>query len=678
MLWLLRNAWIIPALPVLSFVLIIFFGKRLPKKGSEIGVAALGLSLVLSIATAVAWISRHPVGEGHEKFRHAVDHNLFTWFSMGGTDVRFGIHVDGLTVTMLFVVTLVSFLVHVFSTEYMKGDRRYTHFFAALSLFTSGMLILVTAATTLQMILGWEIMGLCSFMLIGHWWEEQANSDAALKAFFTTRTGDIGLLVGVSVLFFAADRTFNAAKINELALDGHMSHWALLMGATALFIAVIGKSAQFPLHTWLPDAMAGPTPVSALIHAATMVVAGVYLVARMYGVFWSAFSIGAAGHAGFNPIAIIGGITILIAAALAFVQADIKKVLAYSTVSQLGYMIMGLGVGAWTGAVFHIFTHAFFKAGLFLGAGSVSHSGSHHSFDMKKDMGGLKKHMPITYATFVVCSVALAGVPVLAGFWSKDEILLGAGSNGYTAFLVVGLIGAAMTAAYMTRCVYLTFHGEPRGNAAEHHPHESPPAITGPLVVLASLAAVSGLFNAPGFELFSKLNLNEVFAHAGIPEHHFSFAYAAGSTLIALLGITAGFLWYFRQLGPHGITERSRLLRAGYVFLDQKYFLDVLYTDYIVGGIKGPIPRAVYWFNQNVIDGVVNGVGVGARGVANFVYDVIDQKVVDGAVNGVGFSAEEGGSVLRVIQNGRVQSYAAVMFGVAAVSALALALIVSR
>src|SRR5581483_6772058 len=204
-------------------------------------------------------------------------------------------------------------------------------------------------------------------------------------------------------LFFAADRTLNAAKINELALDGHMSHWALLMGATALFVAVIGKSAQFPLHTWLPDAMAGPTPVSALIHAATMVVAGVYLVARMYGVFWSAFSIGAEGHAGVNPIAIIGGITILIAAALAFVQADIKKVLAYSTVSQLGYMIMGLGVGAWTGAVFHIFTHAFFKAGLFLGAGSVSHSGSHHSFDMKKDMGGLKKHMPITYWTFVVC-----------------------------------------------------------------------------------------------------------------------------------------------------------------------------------------------------------------------------------------------------------------------------------
>jgi NADH-quinone oxidoreductase subunit L len=707
----LRNAWLIPAIPVLSFWLILFFGKRLPKKGSEIGVAALAIAFGLSVLTAGAWISRdarpaeevnpvHAVASGdgghaaaapadahaaegetahHEPdVRPAVDRDLFTWFEIGAVKIEFGTHVDGLAVTMLFVVTLISLLVHIFSTAYMKGDRRYTHFFAALSLFTSGMLILVTSSTTLQMILGWEIMGLCSFMLIGHWWEEKENSNAALKAFFTTRTGDIGLLVGVSILFFGAGQTFNAAEINAAALNGEMPHWVLLMGASALFLAVIGKSAQFPLHTWLPDAMAGPTPVSALIHAATMVVAGVFLVARMYGVFQQGFSIGIPDNAGYNPVAVIGGVTILIAAALAFVQNDIKKVLAYSTVSQLGYMVMGLGVGAWVAAVFHIFTHAFFKACLFLGAGSVSHSGSHHSFDMKKDMGGLKKHMPITFWTFAVSSLALAGIPPLAGFWSKDEILLGAGKNGYQAFMVVGLIGAFMTAAYMTRCVYLTFFGEPRGAAAHHHPHESPPAITGPLIVLAVLAAFSGLLNAPGLQLFAKWNVNEVLIGTGIPEHPFSVGAAAISVVFGAAGIVIAGLWFFRNLGPHGITQRVKPLHAGYVFLENKYYLDVLYTEGIVGSIKGPIAQAAYWINQNVLDGVVNGVGIGARGLANFVYDVIDQRVVDGVVNGAGASAEGSGSVLRVLQTGRVQNYAAIMFGVAAVSALALAVVVTK
>jgi NADH-quinone oxidoreductase subunit L len=597
----------------------------------------------------------------------------WTWWQSGGVRFSIGSHIDGLAVALLIVVTIISGLVHVFSLEYVRGDRRFTHYYAALSLFTAGMLNLVIAENTLQLLLGWEIMGLCSFMLIGHWWEEQKNSDAALKAFFTTRTGDVGLLVGVSILFFAAGRTFDAAKINEAALGGHMSHWALLMGATALFIAVIGKSAQFPLHTWLPDAMAGPTPVSALIHAATMVVAGVYLTARMYGVMWKAFSITTLGV---NPIAVIGAITIVIAAALAFVQADIKKVLAYSTVSQLGYMVMGLGVGAWTGAVFHIFTHAFFKAGLFLGAGSVSHGGSHHSFDMKKDMGGLKKHMPITYWTFVICSIALAGIFPFAGFWSKDEILLGAGKNGYGLFMLVGLVGAFMTAAYMTRCVYLTFHGEPRGNAAHHHPHESPSAITYPLIVLAGLAMVSGLLGPT--HLFAHWNANEVLVAAHVPEHPFSVPAALLSLSIALLGVAAGAAWYFGNRGPHNITERVRPLRAGYVFLDNKYYLDTIYTDGVVGSIKGPIARAAYWVNQNVIDGVVNGVGVLSRQSAEFVYNVIDQRVVDGAVNGAGFTAEEGGIVLRLLQTGRVQNYAAIMFGVAALSALGLAVLVTK
>ena len=391
-----------------------------------------------------------------------------TWWRNGFLEFTVGTRIDGLAVMMLFVVTLISLLVHIYSTAYMHDDVRYTYFYAALSLFTASMLTLVVAPNTLQLLVGWELVGLCSFMLIGHWWEEKENTNAALKAFLTTRTGDIGLMIGVIVTFFAAGQNFDIGVINTKALAGFGGHTIWLVGASCLLIGIIGKSGQFPLHTWLPDAMAGPTPVSALIHAATMVVAGVYLGARLYGVFWQGFSIEAGG---INAMAAIGGITILIGAALAFVQDDIKKVLAYSTISQLGYMVMGLGVGAWTGAVFHLFTHAFFKALLFLGAGSISHSGSHHSFDMKKDMGGLRKYMPVTFVTFMIGSLALAGIFPLAGFWSKDEIIATAGQNGYELFAVVGLVGALLTAAYMTRCVYLTFFGEYRGHG---HPHESP------------------------------------------------------------------------------------------------------------------------------------------------------------------------------------------------------------
>src|SRR5439155_201582 len=454
----LDHTWVIPAIPAVMFWVILGFGKRLPNKGHELGVAGVAASFVLSCIVAVQWIGRSTsvaVGEGEhvEHLRRAVEHTT-TWFHIGSVHITVGTYIDGLSVALLVVVSTISLAVHVYSTEYMHNDRRYTYYFAALSLFTAGMLTLVTASSALQMLFGWEAMGVCSFMLIGHWWEEQDNSNAAVKAFLTTRTGDIGFLVGLSILFFANGQTFDVPVWNANALSGHISHLVLLMGAIALMSAVVGKSAQFPLHTWLPDAMAGPTPVSALIHAATMVVAGVFLFSRLYGVFWQGFSIGAPGHGWLTVPAVIGGITIVIAALLAFVQDDIKKVLAYSTVSQLGYMVMALGVGAWTGAVFHVFTHAMFKACLFLGAGSVSHSGSHHSFDMKKDMGGLRKHMPITFWTFIVATLALCGVPIFAGFWSKDEIILGAGKNGFGLFMVVGLVGAAMTAAYMTRCVY--------------------------------------------------------------------------------------------------------------------------------------------------------------------------------------------------------------------------------
>ena len=444
--------------------------------------------------------------------------------------------------------------------------------------------------------------------------------------------------------------------------------------------AVMSKSGQFILHTWLPDAMAGPTPVSALIHAATMVVAGIFMVARLYGVFFQGLSIGISNV---NLLAVIGGLTVIGGAGLAFVQNDIKKVLAYSTVSQLGYMAMALGVGAWTAAMFHLFTHAMFKAGLFLGSGSVAHSV--HSFDMKEHMGGMKRFMPKTYVTFLICTAALIGLFPLSGFWSKDEILAGTQQlgGGYGAFTVVGVIGAFMTAAYMTRCVYLTFHGEPRGHAAdvEHPPHESGPRILFPLYILSFMAVVAGFANLPAFSWlptgwalrfehyyepkgpYFPTDLNG-FSH---PVFNIWIALAAG--VCGLIGIGLAYAWYFRDLGPHGITQRNRVARAGHNALVQKYYLDWLYTDVIVAAVKGPIARGAYWFNQKVIDGAVDGAGAGAVRSGQFVYDKIDQGIVDTLVDGSGAAAEGSGQVLRFMQTGRVQQYAALLFAATAVLA---------
>jgi len=678
----LRNAWIIPLLPALGFVLVLLFGKRLPRKGAELAVGTVGASFVLSCIAAVQWIQRvddHPGKEAVVGFGRALlptqeggvtaVERGFTWWQNSNVKFGVGIHIDGLAVMMLFMVTLVSFLVHVYSTRYMQGDRRYTHYFALLNLFTASMLFLVVADNTLMLLVAWELVGVCSFVLIGHWCEEKPNSDAAVKAFLTTRTGDVGLMIGVIVLFFAAG-TFNIAVINSKALDGGIGHTLLVVSAACLLIGIIGKSGQFPLHTWLPDAMAGPTPVSALIHAATMVVAGVYLGARLYPVFFRGFSI---GDGGLNAMALIGGVTIIIGAVLAFVQRDIKKVLAYSTISQIGYMVMALGVGAWVAAIFHLFTHAFFKSLLFLGAGSVSESGSHHSFDMKGDMGGLRKYMPITFTTFVIGSLALAGIFPLAGFWSKDEILVTAGQTGFDAFLYVGLIGAFLTAAYMTRCVYLTFFGEFRGHG---EPHESPPTLTVPLIVLAAASVAAGFLNAQPLGIEKFRDWFEAGVSLPALQHpDFDTFKAVISVTIAAIGIgIAAYLWFQREeLGPfRGFTQRNAAARAGYRFLENKYYLDDLYEKVIVGGIKGPVARASYWINQHVIDGVVNAIGRGTAVVARETYDVIDQKVVDGAVNGLAETTGETGSLLRYVQSGRVQRYALTLF--AAVGALSLAI----
>ena len=727
--WLLRNAWLIPLLPALSFVGILFFGKRMPRGGSELGIALVGIAFVLSLLTAAAWIDHRDNFEGEEVHRavavaeHGDDHveahaeahghpslgvhNTVTWFEMNDVAFTVGTLVDGPAVMMLVVVTLVSLLVHVYSTEYVAGDRRYTHFFAFLSLFSASMLLLVVSENTLQLLVSWELVGVCSFVLIGHWWEEKPNSDAALKAFLTNRVGDMGLIVGVTILFFTVGSalpgqfgSFSIAETNALAGAGQLSHTALLVASCCLMAAVMSKSGQFLLHTWLPDAMAGPTPVSALIHAATMVVAGVFMIARMYGVFFEGFSIGGSS---INLMALIGGTTTLIGACLAFVQRDIKKVLAYSTISQLGYMVMALGVGAWTAALFHLFTHAFFKACLFLGSGSAAHAV--HSFDMKSDMGGLRKAMPHTYRTFVIGSVALAGLPPLAGFWSKDEILVGTGGWGlfggtggngaYTFMLIMGVITAALTAAYMTRCIYLTFFGEFRGHGT---PHESGPRIVVPLWILAGLAIVAGFGNLPkGFPLVPE-SFQERFGHFVEPVASYfpsithatpSWSLAIASTLVVLSGVTVAGWYYFVKVEaaskaagesltelPDGLTTKYPLARMGHTLLVQKYYLDHLYTDVIAGGTKGPVAAAAYKVDQGVIDGVVDAVGENAVKAGNLVYHRFDQLVVDGIVNTSGRASSSAGGELRKIQTGKVQDYAAILFAAAMVLAGVLIVIV--
>ncbi len=479
--WFLENAWLVPVIPGLAFALIILFGKRLPMQGSELGIASMVAAVVVSIGVGGQWIQRvNDVGEGYVE----PVIRTWVWWQNGNVELGIGQHIDGLSMMLLFLVSFISLFVQVYSLEYVRGDRRYTHFFAAITLFSAGMLVMVLAENMVQLILGWEIMGLCSFMLIGHWWEEEPNSRAALKAFFTVRVGDVGLLVGTAIVYFGANdwavehgygSGFSIRGISAWALSGDGSHTLLLWAAVALFIACIGKSGQFPLHTWLPDAMAGPTPVSSLLHSSTMVVGGVFLVARLYPVFWEGLSIPGSD---INLILVIAAVTIVISGLLAFVQDDIKRVLAYSTIGQLGYMMLGLGAGAWLPAVFHIFTHAFFKCCLFLCAGSVSHSGSHHSFDMRRDMGGLARKMPITAGAWILSSLALVGMFPFAGFFSKDEIIDNVGHAGYETFKWVALVGAAITAMYTVRATYLTFFGEPRGAAAGIH-HEIHSVHTG-------------------------------------------------------------------------------------------------------------------------------------------------------------------------------------------------------
>ncbi len=656
-------AWIIPTLPAVAFFVILFFGKRLPGHGAPVGIAAITGSLVVAAGTLAQAFSNAGGGEEHgEEAAHSahwVVEKAVVLTKFGNGELTLGMKVDGLAAVMFIVVCVVSLLVQVYSTAYMHGDKRYTWFFAMLSLFTTGMLVVTIADNLLLMLVGWEIMGVCSYFLIGHYWEELPNSNAAVKAFLTTRVGDVGFMVGIITLFWAAG-TFKLTEINEKAAAGELSHNLLIAGTVVIFFGAVGKSAQFPLHTWLPDAMAGPTPVSALIHAATMVASGIYMVARLYPAFLES-------GAALNQIGVLASITMLMAGLIALVQDDIKRVLAYSTVSQLAYMTGGLAVGGYTAGFFHLFTHAAFKALLFLGAGSVIHGVGSNNMS---DMGGLRKYMPRTHITFLIGSLTLAGLFPLAAFWSKDEIIVDAcraaeiceTHEHVLTSPIVGkmvffsaIVTAVLTAFYTIRMYCLTFRGEYRGTG---HPHESPIAMTGPLVVLSIGAIGLGFLNSPLLEngpFFGK-----VVAFAGQEVHapgvHLSLA--GLSIALGLVGMGVSFLVYGR-----GLPRRDPTLSMGWLttLLQRKFYLDELYLGGVVRPTRTAIANASYWLDRNVFDAPPNLGAKGTIALGRGTY-VVDQEVVDGAVNGSGRTADLFGRGLRLLQNGNVQAYATVMF----------------
>jgi NADH-quinone oxidoreductase subunit L len=638
--------WLVPLLPILSFFVIMFFGKLTRSGGHTFGIASLAIGLVMSLIAFVELAAGNATVE-----------KSWTWFEVRGFEVEFGMNYDFLTGVMFVVVTVISLLVHIYSTGYMHDDKRYTMFFAFLSLFTGSMLFMCIANDLMELFVGWELVGVCSYFLIGHYWEEHEYSSAAIKAFITNRVGDVGFLFGIFVLFVATG-TFNIVEINTLAEEGEIAGATLTVGAVLMFLGVVSKSAQFPLYVWLPDAMAGPTPVSALIHAATMVVAGVYMVARMFLMFESA-------AVALDVMAIIAAITMILAAILALVQDDIKRVLAYSTVSQLAYMTAALGVGAYTAGVFHLFTHAFFKALLFLGAGSLIHAA--HSNYMS-DMGGMKDYMPHTFRTFIIGSLGLAGIFPLAGFFSKDEIIGGAlrsASESHQAaawvVLIAATVTAFLTALYMTRACVMTFWGEYRGAG---HPHESPGSMVTPLWALAAGTVTVGFLGFPIIGPFA-----DWITVPGEEHHGFSTLYNLLLPVLATV-VALGAIWIGIQLFHR---QRWRIdLEGGpfawiYRLVENKYYLDDLYLNGVVRPVQYPIARATYWSNQRILDGLVDGAGIGTVALSRPTYAVIDQQVVDFAVNGAAGLTGLSGGLLRYIQSGNVQRYAAVLFASVAV-----------
>jgi len=545
------------------------------------------------------------------------------WVVVGPLRVDIGVTVDGLTAIMLIVVTSVSLLVQFYSQGYMRGDPGYNRYYAFMSLFTGSMLGLVLASNILQLFVFWELVGLCSYLLIGFWFYRDSARRAATKAFVVTRIGDVGFLLAILLIWTRTDQ-LDIGQIQHLAATGMIGSSVITLFALGLFAGAAGKSAQFPLHVWLPDAMEGPTPVSALIHAATMVVAGVYLVARFFPVF-------IVSEEAINAVVAVGAITAIMAASLAIVATDIKRVMAYSTISQLGYMMMALGVGAIGAAIFHLFTHAFFKALLFLGAGSVNHATG--TFDMRK-MGGLARFMPVTFLTTTVAGLALVGVFPLAGFWSKDEILIEAWAEKPLIFWTA-LAGVFLTAVYVGRMLFLTFGGEYKGGeapatgspspdssgesakrtgqaseqgaeAGQAKPHESPWVMLLPLVVLATLAATVGFVNITGgmSDILEGWLPEET--HELVAAGEFVLWISVVSVAVGLAGL--GLAWAIYSRKVIRAEEVSAALEPVQVLLDRKYYLDELYETVILKGVimRGAAAGLHAW-DRYVIDGVVNG-----------------------------------------------------------------------
>ena len=661
--------WIV-FLPLLGAIVNGLLGAKIQK---SMGKGVIGLIACAPVVIAFGlsvWAFSILTGLDPEK-RFLID-NLYRWIDLGSLKVDMAFMVDPLSAVMILVVTGIGGLIHIYATGYMHDDKAFWRFFAYLNLFTAAMLTLVLGDNLLVLFVGWEGVGLCSYALIGFWYTDHANARAGNKAFIVNRVGDFGFVLGMFLLFWSLDAqghgTLTVRDMVKWAPSiKDMMIWGMPVATLAtlfLFVGATGKSAQIPLFVWLPDAMAGPTPVSALIHAATMVTAGVYMTARM-NVFFSM------APATLNLIAVIGVATALVAATIALTQYDIKKVLAYSTVSQLGYMCIGVGVGGYAAAIFHLRTHAFFKACLFLGSGSVIHA-MHHEQDMRK-MGGLKHWMPITFSTFFISVLAIAGFPPFAGFFSKDEILWLAASNHHWGIWFFALCGAGLTAFYMFRQLFMTFYGECR---ADHHTrehlHESPPVMTMPLVVLAAGAVLAGFIGLPavlGGSQFAHWLEPVIHAHA---EEHGSHAMEWGlmalSVAVAASGAFIAYLMYRKEsLSPEVFAN----LAGGFFYrlFDRKWYLDEIYQVLFVNGSL-LLAKVLSAFDAYVIDGIVNGAASVTRFVS-WLNGLFDNYVIDGIVNAVANITFWAGNKFRRVQTGNINSY---LYGI--LIAVAVAIIV--
>lgn len=629
--------WIIPALPVFGFAITFFFGKKSSKFASILSTVITGFCIVLSMISVFIVNSGGPF---------EITKN---WYVTGKYSVTMGFAADGLTAMMLVVVSTVSFLIHLYSIGYMHNDSRFWMFFLYLQLFTTSMLGLVLSNNYIQLYIFWELVGLCSYLLIGFWYEKKSAADAAKKAFLTTKIGDVGMFIGIFLLFFASGSAV-FKDVFKFAANPEVTQGFITASAVLLFCGAIGKSAQFPLHIWLPDAMEGPTPVSALIHAATMVAAGVYLVGRSFPLF----SLSASAM---QVVAVVGVFTAIFAATIAITQNDIKKVLAYSTISQLGYMMFALGIGAYTAGMFHLMTHAFFKALLFLGSGSVIHATGTQDI---REMGGLFRKMKITAVTFIIGTLALTGFPFTAGFFSKDYILGFAYAENKFIFFIIGAITAFFTAFYMFRVIFTVFFGKPKKDGI--HAHESPKVMTIPLIILAVFSIISGYFGA--WFIPERFSIDKFISLSGFegqePLHVTPMLIAV---TVGLIGIAAAYILYFKITLAH--RKINKWIYPLFKLLQNKYYIDEVYGFIIIRPLM-KFAEFINIFDRIVIDGFINSVGKLTVTFSRAV-DIFDIRAVDGAVNKVAEITYSSGRKLRRLQTGNASSYLAVMFGAVAI-----------